>query len=101
MGYRHKLKKDYINRKFFNKNEFNSIILKYYNNSDIDNKYKYYIFYKFLKKFHLNSSSSRIVNRCIITGRANWSLRMFKLSRISFKEFADQGLITGIRRATW
>jgi len=42
MGYRHKLKKDYINRKFFNKNEFNSIILKYYNNSDIDNKYKYY-----------------------------------------------------------
>lgn len=22
--------------------------------------------------------------------RANWSLRMFKLSRISFKEFADQ-----------
>ena len=28
MGYRHKLKKDYINRKFFNKNEFNCIILK-------------------------------------------------------------------------
>ena len=101
MGYKHKLKKDLINRKFFNKNEFNCIFLKYINNSDIDKKYKIYIFYKFLKKFHLNSSSSRIVNRCIITGRANWSLRMFKLSRISFKEFADHGLINGVRRAIW
>jgi ribosomal protein S14 len=36
-----------------------------------------------------------------MTGRANWSLRMFKLSRISFKEFADKGLISGIRRAIW
>jgi ribosomal protein S14 len=26
---------------------------------------------------------------------------MFKLSRISFKEFADKGLINGIRRAVW
>ena len=36
-----------------------------------------------------------------MTGRANWSLRMFKLSRISFKEFADHGLIYGVRRAVW
>jgi hypothetical protein len=71
MGFKHKLKKDLINRKFFNKNEFNFIFLRYINNIDIDKKYKYYFFFKFLKKFHLNSSSSRIVNRCIITGRAN------------------------------
>jgi len=101
MGYKHKLVKDFRNRKFFNKNEFNCILLKYYNNVNIQEKYKIYIFYRFLKKFHLNSSSSRIVNRCIMTGRANWSIRMFKLSRISFKEFSDQGLITGIRRANW
>lgn len=101
MGYTHKLKKDLINREFFNKNEFNCIYLRYINNSHLDKKYKIYIFYKFLKKFHLNSSSSRIVNRCIMTGRANWSLRMFKLSRISFKEFADHGLINGVRRAVW
>lgn len=99
MGYKHKIKKDFRNRLFFNKNEFNFIILKYYNNVDIDIKYKYYIFYKFLKQFHLNSSSSRIVNRCIMTGRANWSLRMFKISRMTFKEFADNGYINGVRRA--
>ncbi len=71
MGFKHKIKKDMRNRTFFNKNEFNSIILKYYNNTDIDIKYKYYFFFKFLKKFHLNSSSSRVVNRCVMTGRAN------------------------------
>jgi ribosomal protein S14 len=26
---------------------------------------------------------------------------MFKLSRMSFKEFADNGLINGVRRAIW
>jgi hypothetical protein len=71
MGFKHKLKKDIKNRIFFNKNEFNFLLLRYYNNIDIDIKYKYYIFFKFLKKFHLNSSSSRIVNRCSMTGRAN------------------------------
>jgi ribosomal protein S14 len=101
MGFKHKIKKDIKNRVFFNKNEFNCILLKYFNNIDIDMKYKYYLYYKFLKKFHLNSSSARIVNRCVMTGRANWSLRMFRLSRISFKEFADNSFICGVRRATW
>lgn len=100
MGFKHKLKKDVRNRIFFNKNEMNCILLKYYNNLEIDLKYKYFILFKFLKKFHLNSSSSRTVNRCSMTGRANWSLRMFKLSRISFKEFADNSFICGVRRAT-
>jgi hypothetical protein len=71
MGFKHKLKKDVKTRIFFNKNEMNCILLRYYNNLDIDLKYKYYILFKFLKKFHLNSSSSRTVNRCSMTGRAN------------------------------
>lgn len=101
MGYKHKLQKDVETRIYFNKNELNCILLKYYYNTSIKKKYKNFIFYKFIKKFHLNSSSSRIVNRCIMTGRANWTLRKFKVSRMTFKEFADNGFINGIRRATW
>lgn len=100
MGLTHRLSKDLKNRKFFKRNELNFVFLKYYYNLDLDSKFKYFFLYKFIKKFHLNSSSSRIVNYCIITGRANWSLRMFRLSRITFKEFSDLGMINGIRRAT-
>lgn len=100
MGYKHKITKDKITRKFMAKNELNSIIVKYYINQEINNKQKAYIFFKFLNKFHLNSSSARIVNRCILTGRASWVLRKFKISRISFKELADNARIMGIRRAT-
>jgi hypothetical protein len=71
MGFKHRLKKDMRNRIFFDKNEFNFLLLKYYNNVDIAIEYKSYFFFKFMKKFHLNSSSSRIVNRCSMTGRAN------------------------------
>jgi len=102
MGYKHKINKDNITRQFFGKSELNKIILKYYiNNTNINNDYKNLLFYKFIKNFHLNSSSARIVNRCIMTGKSTWVLRKFKLSRISFKELADYGKINGIRRATW
>ncbi len=71
MGFRHKIKKDIVNREFFKKSEFNKIILKYYiNNHNVDLDYKNLLFYKFIKNFHLNSSSSRIVNRCVFTGRS-------------------------------
>lgn len=71
MGFSHKLNKDKNIRYFVIKNEINVNLMKYTMNS-IDNiDYKKYVFYKFLKKFHLNSSSSRVVNRCIKTGRAS------------------------------
>jgi small subunit ribosomal protein S14 len=99
MGYKHKLKKDLINRNFFKKSEMSNLVFKYYLNSNLDHKYKKYFFYKFVYKFHLNSSSSRIVNRCLLTGRAGGVVRKFMLSRITFKEFADMGQICGVRRA--
>jgi hypothetical protein len=71
MGYKHKIKKDKIMRNFFEKKELNNILLKYYiNNNNIDINFKNSVFFKFLKNFHLNSSSSRIVNRCIMTGKS-------------------------------
>ena len=100
MGYKHKLKKDLKTRQFFKKSEMKNIILKYYINTDIYIEYKKYFFFKFLKNFHLNSSSSRIVNRCVITGRAGGIVRKVRFSRMTFREFADMGKICGIKKVT-
>lgn len=71
MGYKHKIRKDVKTRLFFNKKEIECVLLNYFNNLDLNKRHKIYIFYKFLRKFHLNSSSSRIVNICIKTGRSS------------------------------
>lgn len=71
MGTKIKVHKDYISRNFFLKNEMNIKLMKYYTKVLLLDVSKGYVYYKFLKKFHLNSSSSRLVNRCLYTGRAN------------------------------
>ena len=96
------IKKDIKKRHFVVKNEFKFILLKYQlNNNCLEKKIKLLFHYKFLKNFHLDSSSTRLVNICIQTGRSHWILREFKLSRMSFKKSADQGFLNGIRRSSW
>ena len=47
------------------------------------------------------SSSTRIRNRCMITGRARGVYRKFNISRIMLREMAAEGLIPGVRKASW
>jgi small subunit ribosomal protein S14 len=54
-----------------------------------------------LNKMPKNSSPIRLRNRCQFTGRARGFLRKFKLSRLCFREMANQGLIPGIVKASW
>ena len=54
-----------------------------------------------LNEFPKNSSAIRLRNRCLITGRARGYLRKFKLSRLSFREYASQGYIPGITKSSW
>ncbi len=54
-----------------------------------------------LNKLPKNSSPTRLRNRCQCTGRARGFLRKFKLSRICFREMANQGAIPGIVKASW
>lgn len=54
-----------------------------------------------LNKMPKNTSSIRLRNRCQFTGRARGFLRKFKLSRLCFREMANQGLIPGIVKASW
>ncbi len=54
-----------------------------------------------LQKLPKNSSPSRYKNRCAITGRSNGYLRAFGLSRIKFRELANEGKIPGVRKSSW
>ena len=54
-----------------------------------------------LQKLPKNSNPIRMHNRCKLTGRPKGYIRMFGLSRIQFREMASQGLIPGVRKASW
>ena len=60
-----------------------------------------YEIYQQLQKFPKNASYIRKHNRCSITGRPKGYIRLFGLSRIQFREMASQGLIPGVRKASW
>ena len=54
-----------------------------------------------LRAMPRDASATRIRNRCQMTGRPRAFLRQFGLSRITFREMALQGLIPGVRKASW
>ena len=45
--------------------------------------------------------STRKRNRCAITGRARGVYRKFGVSRIVLRELALQGMVPGMRKASW
>lgn len=54
-----------------------------------------------LQKLPKNSSKTRLHNRCSITGRPKGYMRIFGISRITFREMASNGLIPGVKKASW
>jgi len=54
-----------------------------------------------LQKLPKNSSAVRMHNRCSLSGRPKGYMRQFGLSRINFREMALQGLIPGVKKASW
>lgn len=54
-----------------------------------------------LQKLPRNGAKVRVRNRCQMTGRSRGNLRTFGLSRIAFREMALQGLIPGVKKASW
>jgi small subunit ribosomal protein S14 len=45
--------------------------------------------------------SSRLVRRCWRCGRKRGYMRDFELCRICFRELANQGEISGVKKASW
>lgn len=54
-----------------------------------------------LAKLPRDSSASRVVNRCALTGRPRAYYRKFGLSRIALREEALKGNLPGVVKASW
>ena len=57
--------------------------------------------YSALQKLPRNASPVRLHNRCKITGRPKGYIRQFGLSRVTFRDMANKGLIPGLTNASW
>ena len=57
--------------------------------------------YEALQKLPKNASPIRMHNRCKLTGRPKGYMRQFGVSRVTFREMANQGLIPGVTKASW
>ena len=54
-----------------------------------------------LSKLPRNSSKTRVMNRCEITGRPHGVYRKLKISRIALREMASSGKIPGMTKSSW
>jgi small subunit ribosomal protein S14 len=54
-----------------------------------------------LAKLPRNSSATRVVNRCEVTGRPRAYYRKFRLSRIGLRELASVGQLPGVTKSSW
>ncbi len=54
-----------------------------------------------LQKLPKNSNPIRLHNRCKLTGRPKGYMRLFGISRIQFREMASNGLLPGVKKASW
>jgi small subunit ribosomal protein S14 len=57
--------------------------------------------YEGLQKLPKNSNPIRLHNRCQLSGRPKGYMRHFGISRINFREMALNGLIPGVKKASW
>ena len=54
-----------------------------------------------LSKMPRNSSKTRVVNRCQITGRPHGVYRKLKISRIALRKLTLEGKIPGMVKSSW
>ncbi len=59
------------------------------------------VLHRKLQELPRNSSSVRLHNRCLVTGRPKGYFRDFGLSRHVLREMAHQGLLPGVQKASW
>lgn len=54
-----------------------------------------------LEKLPRDTSPTRVITRCYLTGRSRGNYRKFGLSRMAFRELAHRGLLPGVTKSSW
>ena len=93
----HNLKRIRLIEKYSAKREALKAIIKNPETTDEE----FYQAQKRLAKLPRNSSPIRARNRCSVTGRPRSYIRKFGLSRITFRELANEGKIPGVTKSSW
>ena len=57
--------------------------------------------YRGLDMLPRNASPIRLRNRCQLTGRPRGYIRKFGLCRIAFRDMVHDGMVPGVRKASW
>jgi len=57
--------------------------------------------YEGLTRLPRDASPVRVVNRCEVTGRRHGYIGKFRISRLTFREMALNGMIPGVTKASW
>ncbi len=57
--------------------------------------------YEALRKLPRDSSSTRIRNRCVLTGRGRGVYEKYGLCRQMFRQLALEGKLPGVKKASW
>ena len=60
-----------------------------------------FVLHRKLQQLPRNSAPVRLHNRCTVTGRPRGYFRDFGLSRHVLREYALQGLLPGVTKASW
>ena len=105
------VKKDTKLRKTHHLFEYKNVCLKFFFTFILNLKHKsknQYFYFKFFSSLDLSNilqskhSKSRIVRRCVLTGRGRSSIRSVgNISRTVLKDFFSMGLIPGYKKAVW
>ena len=67
-------------------------------NASLDEKAEAYLA---ISKMPSDASSSRLHNRCSITGRPRGYSRRFGISRLVLRRLAHEGFLPGVRKSSW
>ena len=99
--------KDKKNRKLFLKIEQNRLVLKFIYINLISrstlSKSRSYVQYKYYRYFNKLKfkTTTKLLNKCIVTNRNSKTYSAFKLSRIVFKDLLTFGVIAGYRKSVF
>jgi len=93
--------KDKYKRLMYHKKELSRLILKsIVQNLNLDNQIRNVAMYK-LDDLPKVSSSSKICNRCTITGTSKSVSRKYKISRMKLRNYGMSAAIPGVTKSTW
>jgi small subunit ribosomal protein S14 len=86
--------------------ELSRIILRFLfvnllNNKNISVTKKRILAKYLISKMISKKSPTKVVRRCVLTGRRSTSNRLFGISRSKLKEMLQEGVFPGIHKAIW